>query len=402
MLKKGLAFLLLSALLLIVGQAALADTCQVSYSVVFMQSGCREMLQMINDFRTGSDAWYWDSDNVTEIWPEGLEELVYDYDLEQVAMQRAAECALHYSHTRPDNTRCFTAFTPDGIWARGENIAAGYNSNSTPEQAFVGWREDDKPYAGQGHRRNMLNPNFNCVGIGHVQYGDCHFWAQALAKRDSPNTAVTPANNQCTVVYVTVSSDLFAESSAGSLTVSALNIEYADMAELPGVTAFLRMTEQWPSEYRDADEVTLYPAWTSADPACVEISGVQALGKAVGQTTLTASVLGESCSLPASVSFSALLTPDYVLPAYLTAIDTESFSNTGVSAVVIPDSVRSIGSKAFSACRNLRQITIPDAVTQIAGDAFDSCRGDLVILCRAGSKAEEVALLRGISIVYLQ
>ena len=309
MLKKGLVFLLLSALLLPMGQIARADTYQVSYSVVFMQTGCREMLQMINDFRTGGDAWYWDSDDKTKLWAEGLEELVYDYDLERIAMQRAAECALHYAHTRPDNTGCFTAFTLDDIWSFGENIAAGYYSNSTPEEAFVGWREDDEPYLYQGHRRNMLSSNFNCIGVGHVQYGDCHFWAQSLARRDTPNTDATPAVNQTAVVYVTVSSDLLSESSAGTPAVTALTIEYGEAANLPGVTASIRMTEQWPSSYRDADEVTLYPAWTSADPACVEINGVEALGKAVGQTALTASVLGESCSLPASVSYSALLTP---------------------------------------------------------------------------------------------
>lgn len=402
MLKKITGFLLLAALLLSAVPGVTAEDYDVSFTVTYGQSGCREMLQMINDFRTGDDAWYWESDNTTKHWATGLSELVYDYDLEQIAMQRAAECVLYYDHTRPDDTSCFTAFTAEGIRSRGENIAAGYYSNSTPEEAFIGWREDDEPYLYQGHRRNMLSPNFNCIGVGHVQYGVCHFWAQSLAWRETPNTTATPAVDAVTVVYVTVSSDLFTEASAGSPAVALFAVEYGEAADLPGVTANIRMTEQWPSAYRDPDAVTMYPAWTSADPACVEISGDQALGKAVGQTTLTASVLGESCSLPASVSYSALLTPDFVLPAELTAIDTESFSNTGVSAVVIPGSVESIGSKAFSACGNLRQITIPETVTQIESDAFDSCRSDLTILCRAGSKADEVALLRGISIVYLQ
>ena len=36
----------------------------------------------------------------------------------------------------------------------GENIAA---AQTTAAEANLGWREDDEPYAGQGHRRNMLS-----------------------------------------------------------------------------------------------------------------------------------------------------------------------------------------------------------------------------------------------------
>lgn len=46
---------------------------------------------------------------------------------------------------------------------------------------------------------------------------------------------------------------------------------------------------------------------------------------------------------------------------------------TGITSVVIPDSVKEIGSSTFSGCTNLKEIVIPDSVTKIMGKAFSNC-----------------------------
>ena len=173
--------LLLSAVLLFgaavlvppAARAGASETFTVQVEGVCGQTEARGMLGMINDLRKPANAWYWNQTDTEKITPQDLAPLQYDYALEAVAMQRAAEIALSFSHTRPNGERCFTAYT--GIYYhKGENIAIGYGS---AENAFEAWCETNEPYKGQGHRRNMLG-TFSAVGIGHVICNGYHCWVQ--------------------------------------------------------------------------------------------------------------------------------------------------------------------------------------------------------------------------------
>ena len=68
---------------------------EISMDVTFNQTEARAMLDRINDFRTGSDAWYWDQTDTNKVYVTGLSTLEYDYELEKVAMQRAAEIVIN-------------------------------------------------------------------------------------------------------------------------------------------------------------------------------------------------------------------------------------------------------------------------------------------------------------------
>ena len=91
--------------LIILPQKANADEVEavpVSISVKYGQTEARTILDMINEARTNSEhAWYWNKDDTTKTFCTDLKELEYDYDLERVAMKRAAEIALSYDHERP-------------------------------------------------------------------------------------------------------------------------------------------------------------------------------------------------------------------------------------------------------------------------------------------------------------
>ena len=57
---------------------------------------------------------------------------------------------------------------------------------------------------------------------------------------------------------------------------------------------------------------------------------------------------------------------------------------------IIPDSVTSIGSSAFSDCSSLTNVTIPNSVTEIGENAFSECES-LTIHAPVGSFAEKYA-----------
>lgn len=102
----------------------------------------------------------------------GLSELVYDAGAECAATIRAKETEQLFSHTRPDGSRCFTALDECDVKysGAGENIAMG---QSSPEAVMNDWMNS------QGHRENILNPNFKKLGVGvHKGSDGRYYWAQ--------------------------------------------------------------------------------------------------------------------------------------------------------------------------------------------------------------------------------
>ncbi|MCD8023264.1 MAG: CAP domain-containing protein [Lachnospiraceae bacterium] len=272
-----------------------STTYAVDIDVTYGQTAARSMLDMINALRTGDDAWYWSSDDTTKVVCSGLSELTYSYELEKIAMQRAAEIAISYSHTRPDNSTCWTAYDEVTFiyYAAGENISAGFTDASS---VFASWSEEDENYSGQGHRRNMLDSYFNTVGIGHVYYNGYHYWVQEFAYTPNSSTA-TAANDSVTTVTVNVASSnissvtLTADPSSCSLTVG-------ESAALPVLTTKIKLSSTWPSSML---KVAADYTWTVADSSCAVISGDQLQAKAEGSTTLAASARGDTLDIPGPV-----------------------------------------------------------------------------------------------------
>ena len=74
-------------------------------------------------------------------------------------------------------------------------------------------------------------------------------------------------------------------------------------------------------------------------------------------------------NIPASITYKETSYP-------VTVIATSVFYGcTGLTEVVIPDSVTSIGSSAFSGCTGLTSVIIPNSVTSIGNSAFSGCTG---------------------------
>ena len=271
-------------------------TTPVSISVQYGQTEARTILNMINEMRTSStDAWYWKQDDTTKTYCTNLQPLQYDYDLEKTAMQRAAEIAIIYSHTRPNNKDTFSAFYENSVYYTyaGENIAAGYG---TADSVNNGWREDNELYAGQGHRRNMLNSKFNCVGIGHVYYNGFHYWVENFAYRDKVNTTPVSADNTETTLTIPVATSkisnfniTFDKDEYSLKTGESTSISVSD----PAISVF----GHWGSRFVF---VTDTPDLTIADSTVATLSGT-ITGISEGDTTISASLYGLTAHQTAAV-----------------------------------------------------------------------------------------------------
>ena len=260
-----------------------AEIIPVNISVKYGQTEGRKIFDMINEMRTDSfDAWCWSEDNETKTRYDNLNELAYDYDLERIATKRAAELALLFDHGRPNGESFFSIYEEEGITYRaaGENIAMGYR---TAEAVNAAWREDGEPYNGQGHRRNMLNPKFNCVGIGHVYLDGCHYWVEEFAYRTSVNTTETTANDSEQTMSLSVP-----KSKVTGLKVAFDKTSYSLRT---GESTEVKLTAKL-TVFGSDTIVTDLPAISVTDPSIATYSNGKITGVAEGSTTLTASLYG--------------------------------------------------------------------------------------------------------------
>lgn len=179
-LVKRLAAVLLT-LLLAMSTLVPAFAAEAKASNASFQNVTTEYIAL-NALRREPFVSYWNADNFTRTFYnttvfDQLPVLNYNAALEKTAKVRAKEIVKKFSHTRPNGKRCFTAYPK--MSALGENIACGQSSVTEVMLAFA---EADKPYSGQGHRRNMLSPNFNAVGCACYKVGNYCYWVQCFGR----------------------------------------------------------------------------------------------------------------------------------------------------------------------------------------------------------------------------
>ncbi|MFA9560107.1 CAP domain-containing protein [Evansella sp. AB-rgal1] len=94
----------------------------------------------------------------------GLQPLQHRADLKNVAHKKAEDMikSNYFSHTSPNYGSPFDMIRTFGIsyQAAAENIAKG---QTTPEQVMNSWMNSP------GHRQNILNGNFDTIGVGFYQ-----------------------------------------------------------------------------------------------------------------------------------------------------------------------------------------------------------------------------------------
>lgn len=264
------------------------DTTTVQVEATYYQTDARRMGKMINDFRTSTtDAWYWNKDGTKTVYNSGsntkLGTLTYDYDLEAIAMQRAAEIALNWAHTRPNGERCFTA-TSNGHCSYAENIAIGYSS---VDAVFTGWQEKDDAYDGQGHRRNMLNSELKSVGVGYAVVNGVQCWVQEFSYFTYNTVPVTDRDGKKSVSVELLNSNLSSVKAVQSQSIVSTLV--GGNIELPTIDTTIMLKNTW-SHVGDIPVTTSYE-WNIENTDVAKIEDGRIIGVSEGTTQLTTTVL---------------------------------------------------------------------------------------------------------------
>ena len=93
---------------------------------------------------------------------------------------------------------------------------------------------------------------------------------------------------------------------------------------------------------------------------------------------------------------------DITIPSTVTSIGLQAFGSCArLTSIVIPASVTTVDTSAFSVCASLKSVTVLNDATSFGSWVFSDCPSDMVIYCRAGSRAEQYAIDNDINVAYL-
>ena len=328
--------------------AEAADIHTVQIKGKYHQAQARGMLAKVNQFRTGTNAWYWNSTNTKKIYVTGLKNYQYDYELEQIAMQRAAEIAVYYGaymdekdttyHIRPNGKQWDTAHTKyneTNGYAIGENLYMGHREiesentiNNNADDAFNAWLEENKYSPYQSHRQNFLSVGygFDSMAVACFEVDRTFYFVQLFRSKCISSKATTVSENTVSK-SVELSSNFVKELHLDdSATSRTLNI--GDSITLKPTASFLSTMPFLQEVNLSTGEVTwamtdleVPTTLTSSNPKIVAVSGNKITALKAGTVTVTASVYGASLKYTVTVNptdlGSATVTLDHYADTYI-------------------------------------------------------------------------------------
>lgn len=383
----------------------------ITFTVNYKQTEARKMAEMLNQFRDEEGF-----DN------ESAEPLEYDYNLEKVAMQRAAEIAIRFADVRPDGESYKETLADYGfdISPRnilyGENIVFGTEDSMELEDAFAELCSNDV------NRRNMLG-YFTSVGIGHIKMnGTTDFWVQVFADETKYSFYTDPVDGKQEVT-IKVSPSVI-DSVNVSYTSGNSTVAVGETANAPVYTPKVSFIGSELDE-----ELTLSPLVFESEDGYVKASGGKITGLKNGTGTIKANLLGQTYSynitvtgnngtvkkddnnnennsasklnkgdtfeadgikyrvaskntvelVSCSSSQASVLIPDTVSNSgtkykVVKILDSAFSENKKLKSVSLGKNIKSIGKNAFKNCTSLESVEIAKSVTSIGKQAFYGCK----------------------------
>lgn len=283
------------------------STVGLKLTVKYRQTEARKQFDMVNSARTSGSGWYWNEGDKSKTYCGKLPALTYDYQLEELAMKRAMELAVLYSHVRPDGTG-IGVLNEGCVWyGIAENIAYGYGGTiDDPKTVYDLFMEETESYEGQGHRRNILSEGYTSCAMACVQYGDRFYWVQEFRNPNNDPAYRAPQDIQANGTVNILTSKIGAYE--WDISKTDITLETGKSADLP--TA--RLLAEVPNT-RSADhwfEVDTTVSVSSSDTSVAKLQGtkIEAVGVGTAQITYAASAGGQSFRKSVNVT---VKTPDF-------------------------------------------------------------------------------------------
>lgn len=133
-------------------EAYTANPIEITYDVTYCYEEAYKMIDLVNAERRKA----------------GVPELQVKDELMDVAMKRAAETALYWSHIRPDGSSNRAA----SMFICGENIAWGQTTAKEANDGLV---------SSSGHYATMIDKRYSYAGYGLVKAGKGYYWVQVFS-----------------------------------------------------------------------------------------------------------------------------------------------------------------------------------------------------------------------------
>ncbi|MDR2714673.1 MAG: CAP domain-containing protein [Coriobacteriales bacterium] len=126
----------------------------------------------------------------------GKAALAVDKDLTAAAMQRAAEVAVFFDHTRPSGKKWSTVHAK----VNGENIAAG---QTTPSSVMNSWVNSP------GHYANILDSRYASIGVGCFVHDGMTYWVQLFSFGPATMGAASADKTAAHTIEISLSTCVF-------------------------------------------------------------------------------------------------------------------------------------------------------------------------------------------------
>lgn len=357
----------------------------ITYQVEYRYDMVEEMAALVNQERAKA----------------GVAPLTLTDDMTEIAMQRAAETALYWYHTRPNGQRCSTL----SCLIDGENIHAGSSNAKDANESFVdspphyeAMVNSDKKYAGYGcvtiYRTDgsilctYWVQNF-CTGRDNrYPDGSAYDYGSYTKKGKYKATITTPILAEYILKLVIVDDDMWIGESRKADT----PYTYTFYGQVPALIPL--STDQYKFESLNDcltvknGVITAVKAGTGklkytlkADPSKYGIQEIRVkTSKTVsGSTYKVTSVKDKTAALTQGRKQASSIydTLTITIPSTVkiggqsykvTAIAANAFKgNKNVAKVTIGANVKTIGKQAFYGCKKLKKITVKSAKIKSVG-----------------------------------